>query len=64
MGTPEKDEVDKSQYGKCSYCGKSMPFRLLKLSGAVDYSLRCRDCKHTTFFHVEHVERNVSASQE
>lgn len=58
------DEKDKSQYGKCAYCGKSMPFRLLKLNGTVDYSLRCRDCKHTTFFHVEHKDDDPVAKVE
>ena len=54
MATAEKDDMDKTQYSKCAYCGKSLPFRLLILNGTVDYSLRCRDCKHATYFHVEH----------
>ena len=64
MTTMGNDEKDKSQYGKCAYCGKSMPFRLLKLNGTVDYSLRCRDCKHTTFFHVEHKDDDPIAKVE
>jgi RNA polymerase-binding transcription factor DksA len=64
MAMTEKDEKDKSQYGKCAYCGKSMPFKLLKLRGVVEYSLRCRDCKHITSFHVEHFDGDVSAGHE